>query len=417
MVTLMNDDELTTLEQVRGFVDGTHPVTFEIRGKDACYAWIERTLLRFRYRRLSRAEKGLLVGYLMKVSGYSRQQITRLIRQYHEDGRIRRRQRTVNGFARRYTAEDIRLLAETDRLHGTLSGPATKKLMERAVELFAQEQYGRLAGISVSHLYNLRHSTTYARQRVSLHKTQSRSVAIGERRKPRPDKQPGFLRIDTVHQGDRDGIKGLYHIDAVDEVTQFQAVFSTERISEHYLVPVLEKQLASFPFVLQGFHSDNGSEFVNQTVAKLLGKLLIAFTKSRARHSNDNALVESKNGSVVRKQLGYVHIPQHCAAPVNDFLEHHLNPYLNYHRPCFFPLTVLDAKGKQRKTYPYERITTPYEKLKSLPQAQSYLKPGVTFQSLDAIAYAISDNESARQLNAARRKLFKAIAEQDRRVA
>jgi len=114
MVTLMNDDELTTLEQERGFVDGTHPVTFEIRGKDACYAWIERTLLRFRYRRLNRAEKGLLVRYLMKVSGYSRQQITRLIHQYHEDGRIRRRQRTVNGFARRYTAEDIRLLAETE---------------------------------------------------------------------------------------------------------------------------------------------------------------------------------------------------------------------------------------------------------------------------------------------------------------
>ena len=116
MGTLMNDDELTTLEQVRGFVDGMQPVTFEIRGKDACYAWIERTLLRFRYRRLGRAEKGLLVHCLMKVSGYPRQQITRLIRQYREEGRIRRRQRTINDFTRRYTSEDIRLLAETDRL-------------------------------------------------------------------------------------------------------------------------------------------------------------------------------------------------------------------------------------------------------------------------------------------------------------
>jgi hypothetical protein len=182
---------------VRGFVDGTHPVTFEIRGKDACYAWIERTLFRFHYRRLSRPERGLLVRYLMKVSGYSRQQITRLIGQYREHGRIRRRQRTVNGFARRYTPEDIRLLAETDRLHGTLSGPATKKLMERATQLFDQQQYQRLAGISVSHLYNLRHSKAYARQRVKVHKTQSRSVAIGERRKPRPAQLPGFLRPDA----------------------------------------------------------------------------------------------------------------------------------------------------------------------------------------------------------------------------
>ena len=120
---------------------------------------------------------------------------------------------------------------------------------------------------------------------------------------------------------------------------------------------------------------------------------------------------------MVRKQLGYVHIPQHCAALVNVFLEQHLNVYVNYHRPCFFPLTVLDAKGKQRKTYPYERIMTPYQKLKSLPRAESHLKPGLTFQSLDAIAFAISDNEAARQLNAARRQLFKAIAEQDQRVA
>ncbi len=417
MVTLMNDLELTTLEQVRCFLEGTQPLAFEICGKDESYAWIERTLFRFHYRRLNRADRGLVIRYLMKVSGYSRQQVTRLIRQYQDHGRIRRRQRTVSGFRTRYTRGDIRLLAELDVLHGTLSGPTTKKLLERAVGLFGQEQYQRLAAISVSHLYNLRHSIPYTRQRLIVHKTRPRASRIGERRKPRPDQQPGFLRIDTVHQGDRDGIKGLYHIDAVDEVTQFQAVFSAERINEHCLVPVLEKLLESFPFILQGFHSDNGSEFINQTVATLLHKLLIRFTKSRARHSNDNALVESKNGSVVRKQLGYAHIPQHCAALVNGFLQQHLNPYLNFHRPCFFPLTVVDDKGKQRKTYPYDHIMTPYDKLKSLPQAQTYLKPSITFETLDAIAYAISDNEAARQLNEARGKLFKAIAEQDQRVA
>jgi DNA-binding transcriptional MerR regulator len=260
MVTLMNDQELTSLEQVRRFLEGAEPVAFAIRGKDACYAWIERTLFRFHYRRLGRADRGLIIHYLMKVSGYSRQQITRLIHQYHAHGVLKRRQRTVNGFQRRYTREDIRRLAEVDALHGTLSGPATKKLLERASELFGQHQYQRLAGISVSHLYNLRRSTAYARQRLNVHKTRSRPCAIGERRKPRPDHLPGFLRIDTVHQGDRDGIKGLYCINAVDEVTQFEVVAATERISEHYLLPVLELQLQAFPFRLQGFHSD--SEYI-----------------------------------------------------------------------------------------------------------------------------------------------------------
>ena len=242
-------------------------------------------------------------------------------------------------------------------------------------------------------------------------------MPIGERRKPNPQGQPGFVRVDTVHQGDLDGIKGVYHINAVDEITQFQMVFSTERISEHYLIPTLQDLLEAFPFRMQGFHADNGSEYINKHVAKLLNKLLIELTKSRPRQSNDNALAEAKNAAVVRKHLGYAHIPQKWAMLLNEFHQRHLNPYLNFHRPCFFPVTLTDPKGKQRKTYPYEQMMTPYEKLKSLPEAASYLKPGITFQNLDAIAYAISDNEAAKQMNEAKQQLFRTIHEQGKRVA
>ena len=150
-----------------------------------------------------------------------------------------------------------------------------------------------------------------------------------------PQGKPGFIRVDTVHQGDRDGVKGLYHINAVDEVTQYEVVCTVEKISERYLVPVLEGMLAGFPFKLLEFHSDNGSEFINHKVAELLNSLNIALTKSRSRHSNDNALVESKNGSVIRKLLGHAHVPQHHAERFNLFDQAHLNPYVNYHRPCF----------------------------------------------------------------------------------
>ena len=126
---------------------------------------------------------------------------------------------------------------------------------------------------------------------------------------------------------------------------------------------------------------------------------------------------ETKNAAVVRKHLGYMHIPHKWAPLLNQFHRRHLNPYINYHRPCFFPLTVTDHKGKQRNTYPYEKMMTPYEKLKSLPEATSYLKPGATFEQLDAIAHAISDNEAAQQTNEAKRQLFRTIFEQDKRVA
>lgn len=107
--------------------------------------------------------------------------------------------------------------------------------------------------------------------------------------------------------------------------------------------------LEAFPFTLLGFHSDNGSEYINSQVADLLDKLCIEFTKSRSRHSNDKALAESKNAAVVRKQFGYSHIPQRWAPLINEFNRQHLNPYLNFHRPCFFPETRTDAKGKERK--------------------------------------------------------------------
>ena len=104
-----------------------------------------------------------------------------------------------------------------------------------------------------------------------------------------------------------------------------------------------------------------------------------------------------------------MHIPQRYAPQVNEFNEAHLVPYINYHRPCFFPVTEVDAKGKERKKYPYKNMMTPYDKLKSLDNAEQYLKTGVTFLGLDAIAHRVSDNDAAAQLQAARKQLFETI--------
>ena len=192
---------------------------------------------------------------------------------------------------------------------------------------------------------------------------------------------------------------------------------SVEKIAESYLVPVLESMLAGFPFVMRGFHSDNGSEFINKTVAKLLNKLLIRFTKCRPRHSNDNGLVESKNGSVVRKHLGYAYIPQSCAEALNQYNNDFLNPYINFHRPCFFSVPVTDHRGKIKKTYPYREVMTPYEKFKSLPMAERYLRPGVTMDKLDDIASKMSDNEFAERMVRARSNLFLNVSRWAERVA
>jgi len=410
MIVNLDTHRVRSLDEVRAFLAGSSQFEFTLRGREDAYAWMETTLRQLRYLHLGKADRGLVKTYVEKVTGFSRAQVTRLIGQYRRRGRIRdRRGPPAKPFKRRYGREDVAALAEVDALHGTLSGPATRKLCERALELFGDTRYIRLARISNGHLYNLRRSVGYRQRRRRIEKTRPKQIKIGDRRRPNPEGKPGYLRVDSVHQGDLDGVKGLYHINAVDEETQMQVIFSVPHISERFLLPALEQLLEAFPFVIQGFHCDNGSEYINHRVAALLAKLHIEHTKCRARQSNDNALVESKNGSVIRKHFGYSHIPAHYADQVNDFAVNVLTPYLNFHRPCYFPETVTDDKGRQRKRYRYEDLMTPYEKLKSLPAAESFLKPGITFEALDAIALAHTDNEAARQVNVAREALFNRI--------
>jgi hypothetical protein len=418
MIVTLHTQGLQTLTQIRSFVSGNEAVAFTLTDRLSAYSWMSDMLKQFHYEHRTRADKGVLRQYLLKVTGLSRAQVARCITQFTEDGQIKdRRHAPAVPFVRRYTAEDIRLLAEMDALHGTLSGTTTRKLCERAFKMHGDPRFERLAGISNGHLYNLRRHKTYQRKRGSFDKTRPTKVTIGERRKPFPNGSPGYLRVDSVHQGDLDGIKGVYLINAVDEVTQFQAVFAVEHISEAYLLPVLAAMMDAFPFVIRGFHSDNGSEYINRKVAELLEKLRIEQTKSRSRQTNDNALAESKNASTVRKYLGYSHIPQHCASRVNTFVVEVLSPYLNFHRPCHFPTEYTDKKGRIRKRYQYQDMMTPYEKFKSLPAAEGYLKQGASFNKLDAVADECSDNDAAKRLNEARTKLFQSINKSQQRAA
>jgi transposase InsO family protein len=414
MVIDMNDSRIGTLEQLRRFLDGTLDVQFAPASDAASrYGHIARVVRRFGYAHLPRADKQVVLRYLGATSGYGPAQVKRLVaRALAGEPLVRRYRAPPQAYARRYTEADVRLLAAVDTAFGTLSGPATVHVLRRALDQYADRRFERLARLSVSHLYNLRASRTYERQRVIRTATRPSTNPIGTRRAPAPAGRAGFIRIDSVHQGDLDGAKGVYYVNAVDCVTQWQAVACCERISEAYLLPVLEQLLASFPFAIRGFHADNGSEYINGRVADLLEKLHAEFTKSRPRRSNDNALAETKNGAVVRKLFGYGHIPQHHAQAINAFCAEYVNPWLNLHRPCLFATTRPDRTkpGRIRKVYLPGSAMTPLEKLASLPQGARGLRPGITLDGLQRQARAVSDLDAALALQAARRKLFDSFA-------
>ena len=400
----MQSEQPLSLEQIRAFLEASDEVGFKGRNREEVYGWVNRTLGQQRYRELKRRGRGLVRRYLEKMTGLGRAQITRLVTMYLEGEPVQPKPYRRRRFPRRYTRADQELLASVDEAHQTLSGPATRKILERAYHEFKEPQYQRLAELSVAQLYRLRQSHTYRQRRVSYQPTRPTPVAIGERRRPQPDNRPGYLRVDTVHQGDRDGVKGVYHVNAVDEVTQWEVVGATPQISEAYLLPVLEAMLAQFPFHIRSFHSDNGSEFINHTVAKLLEKLRVEQTKSRPRHSNDNGLAEAKNGAVVRKHMGYSHIAAPQAAAIEAFYQEHFNPYLNFHRPCGVPELVVNAKGKEKRVYRW--YATPWEILRQLPGLAGHLKSDVTIQDLERQARAKTDQAAATEMQAAKQKLF-----------
>jgi len=408
MTVTVSDSRVMTIEELRAFLKSSGTLSFRGKTRQETYAWIEKTLRQYKYTSRSRAERGLLQQYLGKMTGYSPAQLTRLIVQYRRTGHVKLPVYKRHRFPAKYTREDQALLAEVDNAHDRLSGAATQAVLRWEYTVFGRKEFERLSTISVAHLYRLRQGFVYRQRSRTVHRTKPTTVRFAERRKPDPQGQPGFLRVDTVHQGDRDGEKGVYHINTIDEVTQWENLGCVERISEHYLVPVLQEIITQYPFRIRGFHADYGSEYINHVVAELLEKLRIEFTKSRARQTNDQALVEGKNGSIVRKQMGYGWIAQSEAEKIQAFYSETLNVYLNYHRPCGYATEVVDRKGKIRKRY--DSYLTPYEKFRSLSHPEQYLRPGMTMTELERIAQAHSDTEYALLVKRAKAKLFRSFA-------
>lgn len=403
----MNDSHMVSIAQIREFLKLSNTIEFQGAALKEKYEWVDKVLTRFDYRHLKKKDKGSIRKYIMKMTGLSKSQLTRLITKKKETGKVLPSSTKKHTFTTVYDTDDVARLVETDNHHGRLSGPATKKILAREYEKFGNKDYECLSKISVSHIYNLRGKKQYISKSLTLNPTPTTKVPIGERRKPDPQGKPGFIRVDSVHQGDLDKVKGVYHINLVDETTQWQVVGCVEGISERFLLPLLEDLIAQFPFEVINFHSDNGSEYINKQVAQMLNRMVIKQTKSRARHTNDNALVESKNGSVIRKHMGYRHIPKKYASSINEFYKKYFNIYVNYHRPSGFSTDTMDAKGKIRKKY--DHYLMPYEKFLSLSNPEQYLKDGMTVQSIENIAQEKSDNQYAALMQKEKDNLFKSF--------
>src|SRR3989338_6702903 len=402
----MIDSGFDNCTKLDNFLRSSKGLAFSGGGKKAKYELIKEVLGRVNFRGLEKKERGTVREYLSKVTGYSTSQLTRLISKYLQ-GSLRLADYQRHKFTTRFSPADIALLLKTDNLHLRLNGRATKAILIRECLKFGHSEYENISKISVSHIYNLRQTRFYTSHSLTFTHTQAVQRNIGERRKPDPQGKPGYLRVDTVHQGDLDKEKGVYHINLVDEVTQWEILVCVDSITEESMAYVLHLALGFFPFIIAGFHSDNGGENINGSASAVLQKLLIEQTKSRSGRCNDNALIESKNGSVIRKHMGHWHIPKYEARKINGFYRDCFNEFLCFNRMCAYPTTIVLDNGKKKKVY--EDIMTPVQKLLSIPNVERYLKEDVTIESLKEKMTRMSHLENAKIMHENKQKLFAAI--------
>lgn len=403
----MDDSRLTTIAQLKDFLNASQgmAVSSEETAIDEKYSCINQTIHRLGYQALNKKDKKVVVNYLRKITGYKHTQLFRLINRA-EKGTLKRVPYHRIHPHRIYTSRDIKLLEKTDELHLRLSDMATKEILRREYERFGHQEFQTISRVSHSHIDNLRDAPIYKNSWVNH--TKARVVPIGITMPPENMGKPGSIRVDAVHQSE------VFHINSVDEMTQWEIIVCVPQISEACMIPAIGQIINQYPFTIFNFHSDRGGETINYQVASFLQRLLIKQTKSRSNHASDNALVETKNGSIIRKNMGWQHINQQLADTVNRYYKNFFNPYLNFHRPCGFPTMIMDYKGKKRKVYRTYQV--PYEALKGIAGAQGFLKSGKSFAKLDTIAYAKSDNEFAEGMREEERKLFEIIMKTDHKV-
>ena len=413
MILSLHVERLRTPEQIRAFLNGSEPMDFNPVSRDEAYAFVSRTLSRFGYARLGKPDRGLVKGFLAKATGLSRAQLTRLVRQFLTTGRIAVRRGGPS--SARHTAADIRLLAEADATLGQMAGPATREVMRRECEVYGDARFVRLAHVSIGHLYNLRKSTTYLRKRTVLDRIRPTRVSIGERRRPRPDGRPGFVRVDTVHQGDLDGNKGVYLINVVAPTA-----CGRRSPSSNTSVPSRPSPNASWS------RSSKASSTCSRSRSSAFTPTTAPSTSTTASPRCSRSCTPSSPspapGIPTTTPSPKARTPAWCAsgsATTTSRSASRRSSTGSRATRCRRPSTSTGpaCSRSSRPTTtddcasatPHDAVMTPYERFKSLDAAERFLKPGVTFGNLDKTAHAVSDLAAMRDVDRARDALFRAI--------
>jgi len=364
--------------------------------------------LRKRYARANKKERGQILDEFVQTTGYHRKHAIAVLRgkRNRTPGQIRRPRSS------QYTAEDARALERLSELFDGINAKLLRVAMNNELEQLyisgflrvSRACYQRLKRISPATIDRLR--TRYGRglpPRVKRGRTKPGTLLKSQipirTWADWNEDQPGFTEMDLVsHDGGLEQGDHAWTLTFTDIKTTWTECAAVRNKAQQYVFEALKRVRARLPFPLLGLDSDNGSEFINDELLRYTQQEHLTFTRSRPGRKNDNAHVEQKNWSVVRRFVGdWRYETPHHLRLLNQLYEV-LHAYINF----FLPTQKLKDKVRTgtQVTRRYEAPATPYQRVLADSHIPANVKTKLRqqYRSLDVVALRRQIDDLTRQL-------------------
>ncbi len=369
--------------------------------------------LRKRYASASKKERGKMLDEYVRTTGYHRKHAIAVLRgkRNRTPGKIRRPRPS------QYMVEDARALERLSELFDGINAKLLRGAMDNELEHLytsgflrvSRACYQRLKRISPATIDRLR--TRYGRgmpPRVKRGRTKPGTLLKSQipirTWADWNEDQPGFTEMDLVsHDGGLERGDHAWTLNFTDIKTTWTECAAVRNKAQQYVFEALKRVRARLPFPLLGIDSDNGSEFINDELMRYAQQEHLTFTRSRPGRQNDNAHVEQKNWSVVRRFVGELRYDTPAQLALLNQLYEVLHAYINFFLPTQKLKDKVRTGAKVKRVY--DDPATPYQRVLADPHLAGKVKPKLRqqYQSLDVVDLRQQIDDLTRQLWASTR--------------
>jgi hypothetical protein len=374
-----------------------------------------------RYRKAGKKEKGAILDEFVELTGFARSYAALVLRNQGRVVQVNRKLRVRGDVGQKlprpgrgptYDAQTVKVLVQVWRIMDYICGkrlaPVLGEMVERLLrhnelrcDTATSKKLARMSAATIDRLlrperqkYQLKGRSHTRPGTLLKHQIPMRTFTEWD------EQQPGFLEIDLVgHDG---GVIDSHHaftLNATDVASGWNSSTALKNKAQVWTLEGVQKIRAKLPFPLLGLDSDNGSEFINESLFGYCQKEQITFTRSRPYRKNDSCFVEQKNYSVVRRAVGY----QRCDTDEQLQLLNQLYEPLDLYTNFFQPSMKLQSKERHgaRVKKKYDQARTPYQRL-----LDSIFIKAETKQQLRARYHVLNPAQLKRQLEGLQRKLL-----------